>query len=92
MLKLTERQREIFDFIKSYRSKQGTLPSRAEIARNFNWTSPTAPTKAVGVLITKGWLQASDNHLGYKLSEAYEDEMKKRSIDRLKKRISGDGM
>lgn len=87
MLKLTEKQKEIIDFIRKYRKDKGTLPSRADIGRHFNWSSPSYPTKAIGYLIAKRWLESSNNPVGYKFSAEYENDMRNKSIERIKRKI-----
>ena len=51
--KLTDRQKEIFTFIKKYIKKNSYPPSRREIADHFE-IQPNAVTDFIKILIKKG--------------------------------------
>lgn len=53
--KLTERQQQVFDFIKDFLSEYSYAPSIAEIAEHFN-VNPHATQSVVKALVTKGFL------------------------------------
>lgn len=57
MEQLTERQREILDFIRGFGRKNGYPPTRQEIMQNFSFASPTAVTGHLAALEKKGYLQ-----------------------------------
>ena len=41
-MELTDRQKEVLAFIKSFLKKNGYPPTRSEIAKHFGWESITA--------------------------------------------------
>lgn len=55
MKKLTDRQQEIFDFIKSSIEEEGFSPTRVEIGDHFN-IYPNGASDHVAALIKKGAL------------------------------------
>ena len=54
MSKLTTRQQEILDFIKTTLEVLGAPPTRAEIARSFGFSSPNAAEEHLRALARKG--------------------------------------
>ncbi len=54
MHKLTKRQTEILDLIKSHTEETGFPPTRAEIARTFGFRSPNAAEEHLRALARKG--------------------------------------
>ena len=73
---LTERQREILDFIAAYISSYGRSPTLREIGDAFGF-SPNAAHDAVAVLVSKGFLEKSPKglrSLSFPLSERMERE------------------
>ena len=62
MKKLTERQKEILDYISAYILTNGRSPSLREIGEAFGF-SHIAARDAVSALVKKGWLEKKDNGL-----------------------------
>ena len=54
---LTERQRDVFDFIRECVTSDGLPPTRAEIARALGFKSPNAAEQHVKALVDKGVLE-----------------------------------
>lgn len=54
MQKLTRRQQEILDLIRSHIQDTGYPPTRAEIAAHFGWKSPNAAEEHLKALARKG--------------------------------------
>jgi len=57
MKELTERQKQILDFIQRKQESQGLVPTFREIAAHFRFSSPNAVTAHVQALLTKGALK-----------------------------------
>ncbi len=57
MFKLTKRQAEILDLIKSHIEETGFPPTRAEIARTFGFRSPNAAEEHLRALARKGAIE-----------------------------------
>ncbi len=57
MQKLTSRQAEILDFIKSYLEENGFPPTRAEIAKELGFRSPNAAEEHLKALARKGAIE-----------------------------------
>jgi repressor LexA len=58
-VELTQRQREVLDFIEVTRSREGHSPTLREIARHFGFRSPKAAADHVRALQRKGILSAA---------------------------------
>jgi repressor LexA len=58
---LTQRQRQILDFIRVHRGERGIAPSRAEIQAHFGFASPNAVADHLKALEKKGVLQREAN-------------------------------
>ena len=58
---LTERQQEIFDFIREQQHVRGFVPSIAEMQKHFGFASPTAVVGHLRALETKGVLRREPN-------------------------------
>ena len=54
---LTERQQEIFDFVKKQISTTGMPPTRVEIAREIGFKSPNAAEEHLKALARKGYIE-----------------------------------
>ena len=54
MIDLTPRQKEVLAFIKAYASANGYPPTRAEISRDFGWSSANAADEHLQALAKKG--------------------------------------
>jgi len=68
MLELTQRQAEIWQFIRSYQEAEGYPPSRAEIAARFGFRSLNAVTEHLKALARKGAIDlAPDTSRGIRL-------------------------
>jgi len=68
MLELTQRQAEIWQFIRSYQEAEGYPPSRAEIAARFGFRSVNAVTEHLKALARKGAIDlAPDTSRGIRL-------------------------
>ncbi|MGC8976698.1 MAG: transcriptional repressor LexA [Candidatus Ratteibacteria bacterium] len=57
MKKLTEKQKEILDFIKNYNNKRGYPPTIKEIMDYFSFSSPTAAVSHLKALEKKGYIE-----------------------------------
>lgn len=57
---LTDRQREIYDFILAFRSKHGCSPSIPELQKAFSIRSPNGIAGHLNALIAKGLLRRSE--------------------------------
>src|SRR5262245_23182351 len=53
---LTERQKEIVDFIRSYRKRHGIAPTQREIREEFGYSSFGTVQKHIRLLLEKGVL------------------------------------
>lgn len=58
---LTERQKEILEYLAQYIGNNGYAPSVREIANHFGFGSPSAAKKHLDTLARKGYLNASNN-------------------------------
>ena len=58
---LTDRQQEIFDFIREQQQIRGFVPSIAEMQKHFGFASPTAVVGHLRALETKGVLRREPN-------------------------------
>lgn len=54
---LTDRQQEIFDFVKNHISTTGMPPTRVEIAREIGFKSPNAAEEHLKALARKGYIE-----------------------------------
>jgi len=54
---LTSRQREVLDFVRQWRSREGKVPSTREIQRHFGFASQTAAVNHLKALERKGFLR-----------------------------------
>ncbi len=54
---LTQRQQEIFDFVKSHIETTGMPPTRVEIAREIGFKSPNAAEEHLKALARKGYIE-----------------------------------
>ena len=54
---LTERQKEIFDFVKNHITTTGMPPTRVEIAREIGFKSPNAAEEHLKALARKGYIE-----------------------------------
>lgn len=54
---LTQRQKEVFDFVRKERSRKGKVPSTREIQRHFGFASQTAAVNHLKALERKGCLR-----------------------------------
>lgn len=66
---LTERQREVFEFIKAHIEKHGYPPTRTEIAYVFKFASPNAAHGHVVALVSKGYVSLSKLARGITLAK-----------------------
>lgn len=57
MSDLTERQAEILEYVKSRLREQGSPPTRADIARDFGFSSPNAAEGHLRALAAKGHIE-----------------------------------
>ena len=73
---LTDRQQEIFDFIREQQLTRGIIPSIAEMQKHFGFASPTAVVGHLRALETKGVLKREPNKArGLVLTAAYRQRM-----------------
>lgn len=73
MQTLTERQRQVLDFIQE-RLSSGDPPSQREIAEHFG-LAQNAVYQLIGYLKKKGYLQDSAGHRQLRLSKAYRQQI-----------------
>lgn len=66
---LTQRQREIYDFIKNFLKKTGYPPTIREISENFGFLSPTGALVHIEALEKKGYIKREHASRGIKLIE-----------------------
>ncbi len=60
MKELTEKQKEMLDFIKSFNNKNGYPPTVKEIMDHFRFASPTSVTTQLAALCKKGYIKKLD--------------------------------
>jgi repressor LexA len=58
---LTDRQKQLFDFIWESARDHGFQPSIREIGKTFGISSPHGITCHLSALTNKGWIETSDN-------------------------------
>ncbi len=54
---LTQRQREVLEFVRKWRSRKGKMPSTREIQRHFGFASQTAAVNHLKALGRKGFIR-----------------------------------
>jgi repressor LexA len=54
---LTERQKEVFEFLKDFLRERGFPPTLREIASHFGLRGPKAPQKTLSILERKGYIR-----------------------------------
>jgi len=54
---LTERQKEVFEFLKDFLRERGFPPTLREIASHFGLRGPKAPQKTLNILERKGYIR-----------------------------------
>jgi repressor LexA len=54
---LTERQKEVFEFLKDFLREKGFPPTLREIASHFGLKGPKAPQKTLNILERKGYIR-----------------------------------
>jgi repressor LexA len=54
---LTERQKEVFEFLKDFLRERGFPPTLREIASHFGLRGPKAPKKTLNILERKGYIR-----------------------------------
>lgn len=59
MFGMTEKQADVLKFIKTHIAEKGYPPTRAEIAKNFGWSSANAAQQVVEALQRNGVLKIS---------------------------------
>ena len=60
MTELTEKQREIYNFLTRFMTENGYPPTVKEIMIHFNFASPTAVTTHLTALEKKGYVKKTD--------------------------------
>lgn len=58
---LTERQREVFDYLRKLIETTGLPPTIPELQEAFGWASPTAAAKHLGALVAAGAIEMAPN-------------------------------
>jgi repressor LexA len=58
MQNLTQQQKRVLDFIRSYQQNEGVMPSVRDVASHFGFASPTAAVDHLKALQRKGFLEA----------------------------------
>ncbi len=54
---MTDAQSKVYDFILCHLGKNFTLPTFADISKEFKFSSPNAAQQHIKALIKKGWLE-----------------------------------
>lgn len=54
---LTDRQKEVFDFLKSYTDEEGYPPTIRDICSEFGFSSTNAASRHLNALEKKGWIE-----------------------------------
>lgn len=73
---LTDRQQQIFDFIREQQQTRGIMPSIAEMQGHFRFASQTAVVNHLRALENKGVLKREPNKArGLVLTDAYRDRL-----------------
>lgn len=54
---LTEKEREVYDFLYSFVSDERRWPTYREIRERFDWKSDESVTQNLKVLYGKGWIE-----------------------------------
>lgn len=57
MRELTKIQREVYDFVVSFRGDKGVPPTRGEICEHFGWVSLNAADQHLKLIEKKGYLR-----------------------------------
>ncbi len=74
MIKLTRRQSEILDLIKSHIDETGFPPTRAEIAKTFGFRSPNAAEEHLRALARKGAIEITPGaSRGIRIPDSQQD-------------------
>ena len=60
MQALTQTQKEVFAFLKSYASKYGMPPTRKEISKGFGWSSWNSAQCHLKAIASKGYIRLLD--------------------------------
>lgn len=61
MITLTKRQKQVYDYTKSYINKKGFSPTLEEIKKHFRLSSLSTIHQHIGVLADKGFVTKNDN-------------------------------
>lgn len=61
MATLTKRQKQIYDYTKSYINRKGLSPTLEEIKKHFRLSSLSTIHQHIGVLVDKGFITKDDN-------------------------------
>lgn len=56
-IQLTDRQREVYEYIRSFVADRGYAPTYETIMRHFGWTTKNSVACHVKPLIRKGWVE-----------------------------------
>lgn len=74
-LKITERQKEIFEFIKEFVQTNGFPPTYREIGKNFSISSTFGVKRHIDALVKKGYLNIESNSSrSISISSEHRDE------------------
>lgn len=55
--KLTDRQREVYDYLVEHVETKGYSPTCESMAKDFGWASPNAASEHLLALFRKGWIK-----------------------------------
>src|SRR3989344_2201260 len=61
MATLTKRQKQVYDYTKSYINRKGFSPTLEEIKKHFRLSSLSTIHQRIGVLADKGFVTKNDN-------------------------------
>ena len=74
---LTDRQREMLDFLRSYQRKHGVMPSTRDIQKHFGFSSQTAAMSHLRALQKKGAIQ---RHAGLARAVVFPADLERAEI------------
>lgn len=61
MIRMTERQREVYAFILTFRAEHGVVPSIREMCAAFGWRSTNAAADKLDALERRGLIRRDDH-------------------------------
>jgi repressor LexA len=81
MQELTQQQKRVLDFIRSYQQNEGVMPSVRDVASHFGFRSPTAAVDHLKALQRKGFLEAKPRQARSMRLLSPLDSLRKQVVD-----------